>query len=509
MKLGTRLTLYLSLVIVVVLTGYGYFHINSHRKVLTKMMKLEVRSISETLRVSLQKISLPREMVNVQELLDAISEPERTVGALFYYQERDVVFRSHSLGGEIGHFLERIKNSIREDRPREDFSVHQKGPVFFYTFPLKDQKGRTIGGIAVLQHTSFLEENIQESKRTILVIILTLIGGTIFSVLFITQRWLTLPIYRLMDGIQRMAKGHLNTRIGLERGDEVSKLAQAFNQMASDLQEAQQKIIREAEGKLDLERNLRHSEKLAAIGQLASELAHEIGTPLNIIGGRADLSKKKLEDKETLKKNLDIIARQTERITKIIQQLLEFVRKKPPEKLSLDIHSVLEGTLDFLGQKIEKQRVRIEKNFMAHPPAVQGDPDQLQQVFLNLTLNALQAMPEGGTLRISTLSRWVARESPESPKRPYFEVGVEDTGCGMDKEVRENIFSPFYTTKIQERGTGLGLTITQGIVREHEGWIEVESEIGKGSLFKVYLPSMDPGERVGSQEFFSERQGGS
>jgi signal transduction histidine kinase len=228
---------------------------------------------------------------------------------------------------------------------------------------------------------------------------------------------------------------------------------------------------------------------------------------LNIIGGRADLSKKKLEDKETLKKNLDIIARQTERITKIIQQLLEFVRKKPPEKLSLNMHSVLEGTLDFLVQEIEKQKVRIEKNFMAHPPAVQGDPDQLQQVFSNLIINALQAMPGGGTLRLSTISRWVAREGLESRKRPYLEVGVEDTGCGMDKEVRENIFSPFFTTKIRERGTGLGLTITQGIVREHEGWIEVESEIGRGSLFRVYLPSMEPGEIEGSQEFFSARRG--
>jgi phosphoserine phosphatase/HAMP domain-containing protein len=202
---------------------------------------------------------------------------------------------------------------------------------------LKDPKGVIIGGIAVLQHTSFLEENIQEGKRTILLIILILIGGTIFSVLFITQRWLNLPIYRLMDGIQRMAKGHLNTRIGLERGDEFSRLAQAFNQMASDLQQAQQKIIREAEGKLELERSLRQSEKLATIGQLASELAHEIGTPLNIIGGRAELTLRRIEDPEAIRRNLDIISRQTERITKIIQQLLGFVRKKRVEKRLLNI----------------------------------------------------------------------------------------------------------------------------------------------------------------------------
>ena len=154
--------------------------------------------------------------------------------------------------------------------------------------------------------------------------------------------------------------------------------------------------MREAETKLELERSLRQSEKLATIGQLASELAHEIGTPLNIIYGRTELIQRKLEDKEELQKNLDIILRQTERITRIIQQLLGFVRKKKPEHAPMNTSTLLEGTLDLLDHQIQKQQVSVVKDWSDNLPPVIGDPDQLQQVFLNLILNAIQSMPEGG-----------------------------------------------------------------------------------------------------------------
>lgn len=132
--------------------------------------------------------------------------------------------------------------------------------------------------------------------------------------------------------------------------------------------------------------------------------------------------------------------------------------------------------------------MRVVKNLKMDLPAVIGDPDQLQQVFLNLILNAIQSMSEGGMLCLSASVKEITKEGLDVPRR-CMEVCVEDTGVGMEKEVLENIFNPFFTTK--EKGTGLGLMVTQGIVRDHEGWIEVESEKGKGSIFKVYLPSLE------------------
>jgi len=148
----------------------------------------------------------------------------------------------------------------------------------------------------------------------------------------------------------------------------------------------------------------------------------------------------------------------------------------------------LETTLDFLGHEIQKQRVTVIKEIKDNLPLVIGDLDQLQQVFLNLILNAIQAMPEAGTLHLSASPKWISKEGLEDGERQYVEIWVEDSGIGMEKEMVQNIFNPFYTTK--NSGTGLGLTVSQGIIQVHEGWIDMESEIGKGSVFRVYLPSL-------------------
>ncbi|MDI7261813.1 MAG: ATP-binding protein [Thermodesulfobacteriota bacterium] len=485
MRLGTKLTLCLSLIIILVLSIYGYSHVLSRRDILVRKMKVETRSIGRTLKVSLEKVSLTREMEYVQELIDAVEEYEKTLGVIVYHRGKDLVFQSRSLG-EVKPYIEGIKRAIQEDLVLEEFGAYQKMPVFTYTFPLQDRGGRNIGGVSVLHHTSFMEEDIQKAKWTIFITIFTVIGGTVALVIFVTRKWINQPVSQLMIGIKNLAKGNPNTQIDLKSGDELSELAKAFNQMAVDLKEAQERIIQGAETRLELERSLRQSEKLATIGQLTSGLAHEIGTPLNIIGGRAELAKRRLEDKEGTEKNLDIIIQQTERITKIIQQLLGFVRKKKPDQKALKISALLETTLDFLGHQIQKQGVRVVKKISDNLPSVIGDPDQLQQVFLNLFLNAIQSMPQGGELRIAVSSKWISKEGLEDSSRPYVEVWVEDTGAGMEREVMENIFNPFFTTK--DTGTGLGLMVSQGIVQDHEGWIDVESEMEKGSVFKVYLP---------------------
>jgi len=485
LKLGTKLTLYLSLIIIIVLSGYGYYHIVARRDILIRKMKVEVRSVGSTLKIVLEKISLPREMEYVQDLIDAVEEYERTLGVIVYHQGKDLIFRSRSLA-ETPPYLGWIKRSIQGDLVLEEFGVYQKTPVFGYTFPLKDKKGKNIGGVSILQHTSFMEEDIRKAKWTILFTILAVIGGTVGLVVFVTRKWISQPISQLMNGIEHLGKGHFDTRINLKGKDELSDLARSFNEMAGELKKAQERIIQEAEIKLELERSLRQSEKLATIGQLASGLAHEVGTPLNIIGGRAELMKRRPEDKEGAQKNLDIIVQQTERITKIIQQLLGFVRKKKADMKVVTIKAILRNTLDFLDHQIQKQGVSVVEEIKDDLPLVLGDSDQLQQVFLNLILNAIQAMPEGGTLRISALSKRIAKEDVEGTERQYVEVSLEDTGMGMEKEALSNIFNPFFTTK--DTGTGLGLMVSQGIVQDHEGWIDVESEIGEGSVFKVYFP---------------------
>jgi signal transduction histidine kinase len=377
--------------------------------------------------------------------------------------------------------------------PQEEFGTYGKLPVFVYTFPLEDREGKTIGGVSILQETFSMEKEIDQTKWSIFIMITVLILGTVALVLLGMRKWINQPISKLVEGIQNFAGGNLDYRIDWRTADELSDLARGFNQMAVDLRKAQERVIRETETKLELERGLRESEKLAIMGQLASGLAHEIGTPLNIIYGRTELIQKRLEDKEGAQKNLEIILRQTERITKIIQQLLGFVRKKKPEQKVLNLPLLLEGALELLDHQVRKQKVRVVKEPMDGFPSIIGDSDQLQQVFLNLILNAIQSMPEGGTLSLSASSKMISKDGRPEDRRPYLEVSVEDTGAGMEKEVLQNIFTPFFTTK--DTGTGLGLMVTQGIIQDHGGWMEVESAVGKGSRFRVYLPSSGGGER--------------
>jgi signal transduction histidine kinase len=410
------------------------------------------------------------------------------LGVIVYYQRGNLIFRSHLLGDGIEPYLDLIKRSIRADRPQEEFGAYQKVPLFSYSFPLQDSSGNKFGGVSILQPTSYVDQEIEKAKWNILVTILLLIGGTVALVLWGTKKWVNQPISTLMEGIRSLAKGNFDQKIILQRRDELSELAGAFNQMAADLKAAREKIVREAEAKLELERGLRQSEKLATLGQLASGLAHEVGTPLNIIYGRAEFIQRKPEDKEGIQKNAGIILNQTERITRIIQQFLGVVRKKKTEYAALNPNSLLETALDLLEYQIQRQGVTVIKDWKDPLLSVKGDPDHLQQVFLNLLLNAIQSMPEGGTLRLSTSSKEIAREGSENEKRRYAEVRVEDAGVGMEKEVLQSLFTPFFTTKTA--GTGLGLMVSEGIVRDHEGWIEVESEPGKGSVFKVYLPEL-------------------
>lgn len=485
MRLGTKLTLYLSLIIVLVLSGYGYLDVLSRRDILIAKRKMEVKSTARALKVSLEAIQLPEEMGYVQALIDAVSEHGKTLGVIVYYPKENLIFHTNPLKNGIEPYLDSIKRSIREDCPQEDFETHKKAPMISYILPFQERTGH-IGGVSVFQHTFLMEKEIEKSKWPIIVTIFVLILGTVALVLLGTRKWVTQPVSRLMDGINYLSKGDLNHPIDLRRKDELSNLAQAFNRMAVDLRIARKRIIRETETKLELERSLRQSEKLATIGQLASELAHEIGTPLNVIYGRVELIRKMHEGKEDIRRYLDIILHQTERITKIIERLLDFARKKKPEQNPLNICTLLGTTLDFLDYQIQKQQVRVVKDWKEDLPSVIGDPDQLQQAFLNLILNAIQSMPKGGKLCVSVSLKEISKEGLEDAQRQYVEVCVGDTGVGIEKEVLQQIFNPFFTTK--DKGTGLGLMVTQGIVQDHEGWINVQSEVGKGSIFRVYLP---------------------
>jgi len=228
-----------------------------------------------------------------------------------------------------------------------------------------------------------------------------------------------------------------------------------------------------------MEYQIFQSEKLAAVGQLVAGIAHEINNPVFVISGRAQLLLSKKPLSKSLKSDLQAINNQADRIRKLVDRFLSFTRKMPPKPELLDINKVINNVLPFLVyHKLPEysHHVKIKKSFDKKLPHILGDQHQLQEVFINLFINAYQAMHKGGFLTIKT----------EKLDDQFIGICISDTGSGISEQNMKNIFMPFFTTK--RAGTGLGLSICYNIIKGHNGTIDIESELGKGTVFTIKLP---------------------
>jgi signal transduction histidine kinase/DNA-binding response OmpR family regulator len=230
-----------------------------------------------------------------------------------------------------------------------------------------------------------------------------------------------------------------------------------------------------------MQEQLVQAEKLASIGQLAAGVAHEINNPIGVILGFAQLMLKRTSEDDPLHKPLATIEREGVRCKEIVQDLLHFAAQRQPLLSRVDINAVIEAASELMPHHVNSENVKVVKGYTSGLPPVLGDENQLQQVFLNIMLNAYQAMPNGGQLRIA--SRADGKE---------VQVIFADTGSGISQENLKRVFDPFFTTKEVGEGTGLGLSISYGIIEQHGGTIEVESEPGTGSTFTVKLPIAPP-----------------
>jgi signal transduction histidine kinase len=261
-------------------------------------------------------------------------------------------------------------------------------------------------------------------------------------------------------------------------------------QLYRDSQRQLEKLLSVLDELSRTQAQLVHSEKLASLGVLAGGVAHEINNPLMVILGRTELMLMDEDQSALIKKNLETIRVETERIAEIVQGLLTFARKSRQERIEhLDVNDVLDRTLMLSEHQLTIGNVQVIKQLDDKLPQIQANPGQLQQVFMNLIINAHHAMPNGGVLTVRT---------GLVPQRRVF-VEIEDSGCGIAEDDLNRIFDPFFTTKEEGKGTGLGLSVSRNIIENHGGLIGVESTPGVGTLFRIVLPETPPSPSAGQQ----------
>ena len=254
-------------------------------------------------------------------------------------------------------------------------------------------------------------------------------------------------------------------------------------QLYRDSQRQLEKLLSVLDELSRTQAQLVHSEKLASLGVLAGGVAHEINNPLMVILGRTELMLMDDDQPPPIKKNLETIRVETERIAEIVQGLLTFARKSRQERIeTLDVNEVLDRTLMLSEHQLTVGNVQVVKELDRNLPQIHANPGQLQQVFMNLIINADHAMPNGGVLAVRT--------GPVPQHRAFIEI--EDTGCGIPEDDLHRVFDPFFTTKEEGKGTGLGLSVSRNIIENHGGIIGVESTPGVGTLFRIVLPEVPP-----------------
>jgi signal transduction histidine kinase len=317
--------------------------------------------------------------------------------------------------------------------------------------------------------------------------------SALFSFIFITvifwyavTKLIDQPINKIVMAIKRIEEGDLSVKIRKERNDEFGQLSESLNKMVDSLELAR--------GEVESCHNeqMKRAARLASLGEMASAIAHEIKNPLAGISSAVQVLISELDADDPKKRVMNEVLNQVKRLDRAVRDLLAYARPATPKMSYNDINAILEKTLFFIQQVAKKWKTTMKTFLDQDLPEIMVDADQMQQVFINICINAIQAMPNGGNLKITTLLTRPEDTDKEMPdvlekSQEWVKISFEDEGLGIHPDDAEKIFDPFFTKK--GKGTGLGLSISQRIIEEHGGRITFTTEPDKGSVFIVYLPA--------------------
>lgn len=322
-------------------------------------------------------------------------------------------------------------------------------------------------------------------KRTAAIIFIT-VALAFFITYLVGRLIISRPVNKILNKIEKIKSKDYGEHLELNGKDEFSVIAHSLNDLASEIDLAYQKLENENKEKLEYIKQLRHVDRLNTIGVLASGIAHELGTPLNVILGHCSLIKNYTAgNEEKLNQSLSSIHNQVNKMSTLIKNLLTFSQKSSLNKSRHSIAEVINSCIEFLSHQLKKKDISVNID-ISDTAYIYCDLQKIEQVFLNLFLNAIYVLNNNGVIKVSCKHKVEKKFKLKSAE--YYMVSFSDNGPGIALEDQGKVFDPFFTTKDVGEGTGLGLSISLGIIEEHDGWIEIDSSPGEGAFFYIYLP---------------------
>lgn len=505
-------------VLLITISLFASFNISTLKDLFLQEAKDDVETVSEIILHTTHFQMLEDNRQRVYEMMEEVSLHEKierirlfsTAGYVHFSTSKDEIGKDRQ---EINLTSLKSENeaSMVEYPPLEDSSrifhnalgeeilsvttaIHNKPSCSAAACHVHPPDVKTLGFLEVQASLAKIGVQASAYRNSIATFGVALLLLVIICLSWMTQSMVIHPVHDLLMHAHRVSNMELDSRLQMQSDDEIGELAEAFNEMTARLKETRDeyreltetleaKVVERTEEIAQVNNQLVRSEKLASLGQLVAGIAHEINNPLagilmfsNLFVADPRLDKDQREDALT-------IVHETNRCADIVKRLLDFSRTSIPEKRLNSMSKIMESTLALVTHHANVNNVEIVRHYGVNLPDIDVDPTQMEQVFINLLVNACHAMPEGG--RMTVMMR-------TDTKQDLFITTIEDTGHGISEENLGRIFDPFFTTKNQElngvAGTGLGLSVSYGIIHNHGGQIKVESNPGRGTVFTVELP---------------------
>jgi len=482
MHITTKLAAALMVATTIVLGLYGYWQLEQERLDLHRSAEDSLRLLGTAVEVAIENAVRDQQIADVQEVLESMDLKDPAVDAFVFDvsgEPTSPLGSPHSLA--LASAL--LAESMNTDRAVLRTETSGDVPIIVAAIPLRSDSGARIGTLALTRPLHELQQDLLATRRSIVASIVTLVGVLSLVSWLLIVLYVRRPLTRLAGAMDAVRSGDLTTRVSFTPGDEIGDVGAEFNAMVAKLAEARATLATETESRQALEAGLQRVDKLVTLGQLSAGLAHEIGSPLQVLNGRARALAARSDLASDVRRTVSILAEQSERIARIVDQLLHCTRRRPTRWDTLDLAAVARPIRDLLETEARRRGIRLGFVAQGAIPSILGDADKIQQVVLNLLKNALQVTASGGTveLRLTSAPRG---GSPVSDAQ----LAVEDTGPGISAEAAERIFDPFFTTREASGGTGLGLAVVKSIVTEHFGSIEVHPGSHGGACFSVRFP---------------------